>query len=402
MRESSEYNVLKFKKNRRIVGLKFIRKMLSLDQSDIDLFYKLKNTDSAYYPIEKKFKSNGDKRKVFNPHPHVRKIQEKINSRIFNPKGNSQGIIKWPFYLYGSIPNFIDENEDVVVKNYIACAKNHCLNNSILKIDISDFFENIHHDDVVNIFKDVLLCCDDVSNLLADFCTYENRTPQGALTSSFLATAVLYDKEPLLVQRLERKGLVYTRLVDDITVSSKKSNYNFDMAISHIKNMLLDKDLPINEEKLSISLHSSATTLVHGLRVNFKEPRLPVNEVSRIRSSVKKMEDLSIISDYRTSRDYRKDFNRCLGRVNRLHAIGHNQAKSLLKRLSKIKPKPSYKDIVFANKLTTKLEHMYHSENLDYSYRKKFNIAFNELNIIQRSFKVQAKILRSRLRVIKI
>lgn len=401
MREDSEYYVQKFKKNRRIVGIDRIKKILSIDQSDIDNFYTLIDQNKAYFPIELKFKSNGQKRKVFNPHPNVRYIQEKINNRLFNPKGSRKGVVKWPFYLYGSIPNYIDQNNDLVVKNYIECAKNHCLNNSILKVDISDFFENIHHDNVFYVFKDIFRCCDDVSKLLADFCTFENRTPQGALTSSFIASAILYDLEPMLVRRLERKGLVYTRLVDDITVSSRKSNFNFDMTIAHIKNMLLEKDFPINEDKLYVSSHSSATTLVHGLRVNFKEPRLPIKEVSRIRASVKNMEDLAEIPGYRTTRDYRKDFNRCLGRVNRLHAIGHNQARSLIIRLGNIKPLPSYKDVVFANKLVGKLEYMYGKGDLGYFYMKKYNLASNEINIIKRSFKKQSSQLRNRLRKIR-
>lgn len=123
MRAPLEYEVLKFKKNRRIVGINVIKNALSLKQSDIDLFYSLKESNTAYCPVERKFKSNGEKRQVYNPHEHVRLIQDRINSHLFNPKGKVRGIIKWPFYLYGSIPNFYDENDDLVVKNYIECAK---------------------------------------------------------------------------------------------------------------------------------------------------------------------------------------------------------------------------------------------------------------------------------------
>lgn len=390
--------------SRSIPSLGVLKKTLSITDSEITQFYALLDNGKAYRKVVGTFKSSGVERLVYDPDPLVRKIQRMINSRIFNPKKPKEGLILWPTYLYGSVPNTYYLNEgklELQSRDYISCAKNHCLRKSVLKVDISDFYENIHREDVFNIFKNVLKYKDDVSNILADFCTYEDKIPQGGLTSSFIASTALFDVEPKLVQRLHKKKLNYTRLVDDITVSSFQSNYDFSLAISLIKEMLLEKNLPINEDKLIISNHSNSATLVHGLRVNFKEPRLPENEISKIRASVRGLEKLAECSAYRVSRDYRKSHAMCMGRINRMQRIGHNKAKQLLVRVLKILPLPSHKDIITANKLVYRLEKNHPNDKNKYSYKRIYNLAHFELNILQRTFKAQANSLRNRLREVK-
>lgn len=214
------------------------------------------------------------------------------------------GHISWPSYLYGSIPNEIrkdSNNQEVISKDYIACARNHCMAKSLMKLDISNFFDNIHQDHVYSIFKNLLKYPDDVSEVLTKLCCYKGNVVQGALTSSYIASAVLFDVEPLLVKRLHRKNLVYTRLVDDITVSSNKKQYDFSYAQSLIVEMLHSKDLPVNNNKTIIKYVSTEPLIVHGLRINFKEPRLPADEVSRIRASVKNLELLAKDGQYKVS-----------------------------------------------------------------------------------------------------
>ena len=106
-------------------------------------------------------------------------------------------------------------------KDYISCARLHCSSKSILTIDIKDFFDNVHEVHVKEVFKDFLKYSDDVSSVLADICCMNSHLVQGALTSSYIASLVLFDIEGDLVKKLERKNLVYTRLVDDMNVSSK-------------------------------------------------------------------------------------------------------------------------------------------------------------------------------------
>ena len=165
--------------------------------------------------------------------------------------------------------------------------------------------------------------------------------------------------------------------------------------------MLNTLDLPINRSKTKFSYCSTDELLVHGLRVNYKEPRLPSTEVSRIRASVKNLENLAEDGNYRISRDYRKSFNRCLGRVNKLGRLGQKQHTSLLKRVNKIQPLPSKNDVKRTIKFIIKLEGWHSSYSEDYWYRRCFNKAQSELNILQRTFNKTAKSLRIRLRKIR-
>ncbi len=322
------------------------------------------------------------------------------NSRIFHPKHQKGGLITWPSYLFGAVPNnpasSADSNRD-----YISCAAVHCGAKSILKIDISNFFDNIHESEVFKIFKDLLKFPEDVSAYLTDICCFNKNVVQGALTSSYIASAVLFDVEPKLVRRLHEKGLRYTRLVDDITISSIHSNYNFSYAKSIVVDMLHSKGLPANEEKSVVLGTTSAEALVHGLRVCFPQPRLPSKEVARIRACVQHLEKFALNPSFRTSKSYRELFDRALGRVNRLKQLGHNQHDNLLKRVNLILPKPNNFDIQKCIKLVNKLKALHPKYGDGYRYKSLYYKAQYELNILQRTFYLTAQSLRAQLRVIK-
>lgn len=356
---------------------------------------KLKPAD-RYTPIERP-KSDGSIRVVYRPHRLIRKIQRRINRRIF---ANSS-VLRWPDHLYGSVPNQADEKGNVVEKDYIACAKNHCGAKSLLKLDIKDFFDNVHDSIVLDIFIRFFKYPAVVAKILTNICTHENRIVQGALTSSYLANLCLYDVEAEVVSRLKRKGLAYTRLVDDMSVSSKKSDYDFEYALSLITSMLISKGLPLNVSKMRQQYVSTEPLVVHGLRISFKEPRLPSDEVGRIRSSVRNLEALASEGNYRTSHSYRHDFNRCMGRVNKLKRVGHTQHGGLMARLRRIYPLPSKKDVERAYLLIARLEKDFSGKSETFGYAKRSYVLADRLNVLQRSFPNIANDIRIRLRLVR-
>jgi RNA-directed DNA polymerase len=324
-------------------------------------------------------------------------IQRRINRRILsNPR-----VISWPAHLYGSIPNQRDEGNEVVSRDYISCAKVHCGAKSMLKLDVKDFFDNVHRDLVFRVFRDLLKYPDPVSDVLADLCTFDSHLVQGALTSSYLASLCLHDVESYVVDRLAKKNLVYTRFVDDITVTSKVSNYDFAFARQIIEKMLLDKDLPLNNSKSKVVYGASEPLTVHGLRISFSEPRLPSDEVRRIRAAVKNIEVISAERSYRLTHAYRHDFNKCMGRVNKLARIGHNQHQMLVDRLLKVYPLPSKKDISRCIQIVSRLERDYPMKHGTYWYSRRFYLAHERLNVLKRLYPRMTKILRSRLRTLR-
>ena len=146
------------------------------------------------FPLKK---IDGSERLIHKPCKEIRNIQRRINHRIFKP------LIVWPEYLYGSIPT----EKGGVVHDYVNCAKKHCLSKSTLKLDIKDFFDNIDEALVKKIFKDFFKYNDSVSDILTKICCTNGHVPQGALTSSYIASLCLYSIEPLLAQRLNNKKL---------------------------------------------------------------------------------------------------------------------------------------------------------------------------------------------------
>jgi RNA-directed DNA polymerase len=269
-------------------------------------------------------------------------------------------------------------------------------------LDIKDFFNNIHESIVKKIFLNFFHYDESVSNALTNICCSNSHVIQGALTSSYIASICLHDIEGKYVTRLRNKGLNYTRLVDDITVSSKINNYDFDFAINLITEMLSEKDLPVNLAKTRIQHVTETPLIVHGLRVSFKEPRLPSDEVRKIRASVQNTETLSKERNYRTSHAYRRDFNRCMGRVNKLKRVGHNQHSALLRRLLKILPLPSKKDIARAETIIGKLKKDYPSKSKDnFWYKKRFYLAHERLNILMRRYPEEATLMRKELKGLK-
>lgn len=401
-------NTLNYRK-RYLSSISSVSNLLSsldITQQEYDAFCAL--TPDEKYKSFNLPKPDGTLREVHAPHKLVRKIQRRIVRRIFGsphrntwdkkrPKG---GAIIWPEYIYGSVPNDYYNNTPIS-KDYVACASNHCGCSSILKMDLKDFFDNITPDLVFNVFNKLLKYPRAVSNALVKICCHNEKLIQGALTSSYIASAVLFDAEPKLVKRLKSKKLTYTRLVDDITVSSLNPDYDFSYATELIQQVLYEKNLPLNEAKTAVLRTSTSDILIHGLRVSFNKPRLPSDEVSRIRASVKNLESLAKIADYRVSRDYRRSFNRCLGRVNKLKRLGHNQYKALQTRVIKILPMPSKMDITRLDSFVYKLEGWHQNHSDSYWYKRLYHRAYYDLNILNRTFKASTEKLKARLRLIK-
>ncbi|WP_324726628.1 reverse transcriptase family protein [Pseudomonas chlororaphis] len=369
----------------------------ALDITMEELIFAKNLSEDEKYQASSVEKSDGTVRKIFNPDFRIRKIQRRLNKRIFS----NAKVIKWPDHLYGSVPNQTNENEEWVNKDYVSCAARHCGAKSILKMDIKDFFDNIHKVFVYDIFSKFLKYGPEVSETLSKICCMHNHVVQGALTSSYIASLVLYDVEGYVVEKLQRKNLVYTRLVDDITISSKVSSYDFSYASDLVKSMLSQKELPLNQKKTKIQFTSSEPLTVHGLRVAFKQPRLPSDEVARIRTAVKNIEALASECGYRTTHAYRHDFNRCMGRVNKLSRVNHEKHESLIMRLLKVYPLPSKRDIERTKKIVARLERDYATKRETYWYSRRFHSAHERLNILKRSFPCVAKELRRRIRPLR-
>lgn len=340
-----------------------LAKVLSVSVSEIDALLSFPS-ESRYFRLEKP-KPNGEVRVVYNPTKLTRKIQTRINSRIFKET------IKWPYFIFGSIP----KEKNSSPKDYIACANQHRNAGSILKIDIKNFFDNIHQELVEKIFVNFFKYPQGIAKILTDICCRQGTLCQGAPTSSYLATLCLFSVEPALVKKIEKKGLVYTRYVDDITVSSKIRNFDFSYIEKIIDDTLTEKELPINHRKTLIASSSSESLLVHGLRVNTSTARFPADEIRKIRAAVHNLEVVAKEPNYIRSHYYRREFYKCQGRVNKLARVGHSQHKKLIEKLIKIRPLPSHTDIEIVKKIIDRIKLAPPISRSEFWYKRRFNVA---------------------------
>ncbi|WP_185750767.1 retron St85 family RNA-directed DNA polymerase [Clostridium sp. KNHs214] len=97
-------------------------------------------------------------------------------------------------------------------------AEFHRFNSYILKIDLQDFFHNIHREKVF-FFYYSLGYNKLVSNILSNICTYNDVLPQGAVTSPSLSNLICRKMDSRLEGVSSKRGIVYTRYADDLIFS---------------------------------------------------------------------------------------------------------------------------------------------------------------------------------------
>lgn len=348
------------KKFKKILDL---AKRLDLSASEILKISKI--SDDQKYETDEIEKADGRIRKIHKPCADIRKIQRRINKRVFNA-------VVWPTYIYGSVPtNKLNTGN----KDYVECAAMHCQARSILKLDIEDYFDNISEDLVYRIFKNFFGFSEKVSDVLTKVCTVDGALPQGGLTSSYLASLVLFEIETNIYLRLKNKKLVYTRYVDDITISSRKDNFNFQSIVNILEVSLNSIDLPLNQSKVKVSNFSSELLRVHNIRVDQKKPILDKDEVAKIKNNISRLKEIygdKYQPNVRTYYFYREDFNRCVGLINKLGRVNHPSYEKLNKILLRIQPLPNLSDIKYVRESIDKLKNNYPSHMNSYMYRKLF------------------------------
>ncbi len=213
-----------------------------------------------------------------------------------------------------------------------------------------------------------------MSKILAQLCCVDGKVPQGGITSSYIASLALFSIEERLFFRLKNKKLIYTRYIDDITISSKNSEYNFDSIIKIVEGQLNSIDLPLNVDKIKIERFSSKALKVHNIRVDLKAPKFDKVEVKNIRAAIHRLEQLVKKPNYRTHYFYRIDFNRCQGLVSKLSRVNHASVDKLQRKLNTIKPLPNKADIRFIEESIESLKKYFplQKESGSFIYNRKF------------------------------
>ena len=98
-------------------------------------------------------------------------------------------------------------------------AEAHLNSRFVYKADISNFYPSIHDKRVYRLFNEHFHCPPDVADLCCRLCTFRHHLALGLATSPILADQLLRPVDARIGAACRRAEWVYTRYVDDITVS---------------------------------------------------------------------------------------------------------------------------------------------------------------------------------------
>lgn len=282
-----------------------------------------------YCPNPPKIKDDGTIRQTYRVLKPLRDIQEKIKNSIFY-------VVEYPIYLQGGIK---DVNNP---RDYVRNASLHAGNSIVIKEDIANFFPSITSIHVFNIWKDFFGFSEGVSKVLTNLTTLKGFVPQGAKTSSYIANLVFWRNEPELEDIMRSKGLTYSRLIDDITISTKRKLNKPEIReiTEAVYSMMLSSGFKPKRRKREV-MTSGYRISIHNLNTNSGLPTLSKEERKKIRSDVKRCENYANSGLDRKA--YEEVFLIVTGRVAHLGRFHPREAKKYFDRLESIKPDIIYK-----------------------------------------------------------
>ncbi|MEN3262572.1 reverse transcriptase family protein [Sodalis endosymbiont of Spalangia cameroni] len=198
-----------FYKQRRIGTLRSLCIPLGLNLKE--LLSLSDKSDYLYRKVQSITKKDGNIRDVYDALPPLKSVHKRIKTHILDH-------VVYPVYLTGSLRGC----------DYKANAELHSKARIVINEDITSFFSSTVSGNVYNVWRNFFGFSKEVSTCLARLTTRKNQLPQGAITSSFLANLVFWKDECELYNLFLSQGLIYSRYVDDIAVSSSKFLTNDD------------------------------------------------------------------------------------------------------------------------------------------------------------------------------
>lgn len=160
-------------------------------------------------------------------------------------------------------------------------AKKHVGYGQILNMDISDFFPSITEAQIENVFFKAGYT-HEVSAVLAKICCHEEKLPQGAPTSPYLANIVCLELDDELMQYSKNHGIMYSRYADDMTFSG---NTDMEKHVTELEEIIRKNGFHVNERKTHI-YKGNQRKLVTGLIVKDDGLSVPRNFKRKLKQEI--------------------------------------------------------------------------------------------------------------------
>lgn len=207
--------------------------------------YQLSVNSDKYYRTYSITKKSGKLRAISQPSKKLKGLQSWILVHILNQ-----------LRVSSSCKGF--ERGTSIADN----ASSHRGANSLLTIDLEDFFPTITQKQVFKVFK-ALGYNNTIAVALSNTCTYNGTLPQGSPCSPKLANLVSWRLDIRIQGFVGKRGITYTRYADDLSFSGLHP-LKVVQVIPMIKKIISDENFKINTDKTRIA-GSSRAKVVTGL-----------------------------------------------------------------------------------------------------------------------------------------
>lgn len=239
-------------------------------QVDCSMLGRIADNAKNLYRVAKEIKKeDGTIRRTYDALKPLKRIQARIKKEILDH-------VEFPEYLTGSLKG----------RDYKTNAALHCGAKIVITEDISGFFPSTTSSHVFNVWHKFFRFSEEVAACLTVLTTKDGELPQGASTSAHLANLVFWRTEPKLQASFAARGIVYSRYVDDMGVSSKTQIPPEEKTriISVVYGMLYRYGYHPKRSKHELRTAKDRMTMTK-LGVN-KKPSLSHQEQSNIRAAV--------------------------------------------------------------------------------------------------------------------
>lgn len=212
------------------------------------LFFLTYKKDSCY-SVKKIHKKDGTERLLHVPNLYLKVVQRWILKEILEKICVSKQAVAF-------VPkkNGLKDN-----------AERHKEKLFILEMDITNFFGSIKKKQIYRLFSSIGYN-NNVANILAELCTYNDELPQGAVTSPYLANLICFHMDSRINGYCSRRDIVYTRYADDLAFSSDNRTF-LNKTEKFIKYIVEDEGFLINDKKTRY-LSNYVKKTITGITIN--------------------------------------------------------------------------------------------------------------------------------------
>lgn len=224
--------------------------LLGLDQHYVS---SIVNSPQSHYRKFAIRKRSGGFRTLSSPHYTLKYVQRWIYDNILSK-------IKVSYCAHGF------RKKRSIVSNALI----HVENETLLKIDLKDFFPSITIGKVIQVFRDCGYT-PRVAFYLASICCVDDCLPQGAPTSPALSNIIARHMDKRFLLLCKKMQLKYTRYADDIAFSGKEIKPSF---VRYVERIISECGFELNRGKVKL-YNGKGAKILTGLSLANRQLRIP-------------------------------------------------------------------------------------------------------------------------------